>query len=128
MELKEIYKSNFVCLDFSEEENHDLLEYRFVPIKIRIDIRSNAYQNKLFNLLSEYLNDESIVCIVKPRLPYLTPAIISTILGITKNLPYLVYFKEQEYGDRKILVSNLEQIRWQAREATKLNTTPATLV
>lgn len=118
MKLKDVYKPEAFCLNLSAMTIESLTQFRVVEVNVNLDFRDPKFKQKLFARLSKVVQSGNTVYFVPTKFSYQTPVILTTIYGITKNLPSIIYFDKSK--DPKLtnpLVEDLEFIRWMSQVA-----------
>jgi hypothetical protein len=121
MRLNTMFNSKSKGINFSNIDSDTLTRLEFTKMRISIDLRDRNAESRLYHKLKQNLNYGDVTFILLPNLPHHIPIITTMIDGITKNLPYIVYFDSTNDPDLiEPLVTSLSDIRYKSSIACKL--------
>jgi hypothetical protein len=119
--LTYIFNNESVGLNLSKVTSPTLINLGFHDIKLSVDLRTKTAEQKLFVTLKQYINEGDIVFMVMPQLNIYIPILLTIVYGITKQLPYIVYFDNQNDPKFRVpLISSLPDIKYKSEKATAL--------
>lgn len=125
MRLLEVFPAHEknIGLNFAKlyQDNETLRKLGFINLKGRVDLTKKSFENKMYDIISPYVNTDSTVFMIPPDHVITLPLIYNTLVSLSSKLPYTVYFnpgKDPNLQDP--LVYSGEGLRQRIYEAREL--------
>lgn len=123
MELRSIDPNTYIGINFSKINSATLDNLGFKKVNVSSNLRSKNAERNIYRLIRPHIKDGDIVIMVLPQLNLHIPIILMMVYGITKNLPYTIYFDHKNDPDlQRPLVYSLPDIKYKSEQAALLNT------
>ena len=122
MNLKQLYTPISVGINLNRKiDSSALRELNFIDLVLRNDLRDANAEQKFYEQLKRFVQKGNNVFLVAPYDNHQIPIAISMVFGISRKLPYIVYFDtKNDPNFANPLVCSLESIRWRSEQATEL--------